>query len=289
MEDEYQRVIRDPPPECKPDSAALDAGLPDQEELQGDAGDFQWCDPAKYTKAIAQATFGGRLNKQVFDNIVAHIDYDLVSPASLEVIVKLMLTSDRASSSIYVKMSSIVLPWPLPARHNEHLLSILHWIPSLICACHRLKSRTLINHTANETTMSFSLTPTPSTDNSLGLVSTLSLIHETMIIHFLRIAPDMPTRFLDKVMLDLITREAATMILPAEVAALALTTITHQQITGIAETAEITEIEITLRRIVEAIVVFAMSSLEMPHVVVAIKIAISLLPLTILATMFFGR
>ncbi|KAG9571137.1 hypothetical protein KCU79_g397, partial [Aureobasidium melanogenum] len=77
MEDEYQRVIRDPPPECKPDSAALDAGLPDQEELQGDAGDFQWCDFAKYTKAIAQATFGGRLNKQVFDNIVAHIDYDL--------------------------------------------------------------------------------------------------------------------------------------------------------------------------------------------------------------------
>lgn len=105
MEDQYQRVIREPQRECKPASAALDAELRDQEELPGSAGRFQWCDPAKYTKAIAQATLKGRLNKQLFDSIVAHIDYDLVSGVPLKNCSRLVLKPDRATSSTQVKMS----------------------------------------------------------------------------------------------------------------------------------------------------------------------------------------
>lgn len=85
---------------------------------------------------------------------------------------------------------------------------------------------------------------------------------------------------LDNSILDLNTREAATMTLAAEVAAPALTPIVPQQI---AETAKITEIGITLQRIVEATVSIAMTSLDMLYVVVAIEIAISPRPLAILA------
>lgn len=68
MADRYENIIRGPPVDHKPDRTILDAAL--EAELQN-SEPLSYYDPAIFTTAVAEATVGANLIKELFDRNIA--------------------------------------------------------------------------------------------------------------------------------------------------------------------------------------------------------------------------